>query len=135
MLHYKHMKKQSGFTVIELIVVIVVLLVAGVLLVLQRHDLEATHLDAQRKTAINAIYYNLEEVVYPTLKGYPATLDAAQLKAMDGELLKDTDGILINESGSQYLYEPSGCENNICKHYTLRANLEREDQFVKQSKH
>lgn len=129
------MKRQSGFTVIELIFALVILIVAGVIFTIQKNDLEATHRDSDRKIAINAIYYNLEEVVYPSLKGYPSKLDPKQLTAMDGELLKDSDGLTINESGSQYTYEPSACEGTLCKHYTLRANLEREAEFVKTSRH
>lgn len=100
---------------------------------IQKNNLEAIHRDSDRKTAINAIYYNLEEIVYPSLKGYPSKLDPKQLKAMDSNLLKDSNGITINESGSEYTYEPSACEGALCKHYTLRANLEREAQFVKNS--
>ena len=59
------MKKYSqGFTVIELIVAIVFISAAATLLFIQRSSLEATHRDNERKTAINAMYYNLEEVFY-----------------------------------------------------------------------
>ncbi len=129
------MKQQRGFTALELIVAIALLITAGVVFIMQKNDLEATHRDTFRKTAMNAIYYNLEEVVYPSLKGYPEKLDALQLKAMDAELLKDTSGTLINTTGSQYHYEPSSCNAGICAHYVLRATLEREPEFTKNSLH
>ncbi len=128
------MKKQAGFTAIELIVVIIVLISAGVIFLVQKNELAAEHRDSTRKVAINAIYYNLEEVVYPALKGYPATLDTKQLKAMDSDLLKDPNGIMINESGSDYVYEPSSCNGDVCQHYTLRATLEKEAEFIKKSR-
>lgn len=125
------MRKQLGFTVLELITAIVVLIAAGSIFIMQKNDIAATHRDTERKIAINAIYYNLEEVVYPTLHGYPAKLDAKQLKAMDPSLLEDPNGITINESGSQYTYEPSGCNSDICQHYKLHASQEKEAEFVK----
>ena len=128
------MRKQSGFTVIELIVAILVLVGAATIVLIQKNDLNAQHRDVQRKTAINAIYYNLEEVAYPVLGGYPAVLSPEQLKAMDQALLTDPSGIKIGESGSNYSYEPSSCTGTVCKHYTLYTTLEHEATFEKRSK-
>lgn len=128
------MKKQAGFTVLELIVAIIVLIAAGVIFFIQKNDIAAEHRDAIRKISINAIYYNLEEIVHPALGGYPAKLDTKQLKAMDSDLLKDPNGILINDTGSQYHYEPSSCNGDVCQHYTLRATLEKEAEFTKKSR-
>ncbi len=126
------MKASSGFTVVELLVAIAFLGVVGTLLFQQQQDLRIIHRDQDRKTAINAIYYNLEEVVKPTLGGYPRTLSAVQLKAMDKALLKDPAGVSIGEPTSQYRYEPTGCNGgDICAGYTLRADLEREADFIK----
>lgn len=128
------MRKEQGFTALELIAAIIILVAAGVIFLIQKNDMNAYHRDNTRKIAVNAIYYNLEEVVFPSLNGYPAKLDPKQLKAMDNELLKDTNGVIINESGSQYSYEPSDCAGDICKHYTLRATLEKEAEFTKKSR-
>lgn len=128
-------KLERGFTAIELSVAILVLAATGAIFWTQKQDLNAQHRDIDRKTAINAIYYNLEEVVYPTLNGYPAKIDAAQLKAMDAVLLSDPAGKKIGETGSTYSYEPSSCEGDVCKHYILRAQLEKEAEFVKRSQH
>ncbi len=129
------MQKQAGFTALELIVAIAILLAAGSIFLVQKNDIAAKHRDSIRKISINAIYYNLEEIVYPTLKGYPAKLDTKQLRAMDSDLLKDPNGILINESGSEYSYEPSSCSGDVCQHYELRATLEKEAAFTKKSRH
>lgn len=128
------MKKQAGFTALELIVAIIILIAAGVIFLVQKNDINAAHRDSLRKISINAIYYNLEEVVHPALGGYPATLDAKQLKAMDSDLLKDPNGVMIGETGSEYSYEPSSCNGDICQHYVLRATLEKEAEFTKKSR-
>lgn len=128
------MKKQFGFTALELIVAIIVLAAAGTIFWMQKADLNAQHRDIQRKTAINAMYYNLEEVVYPTLNAYPAKLDEKQLKAMDAGLLSDPAGIKVGDYGSSYSYEPSSCTGDVCAHYVLRAHLEKEADFTKESR-
>lgn len=129
------MRKTDGFTVVELIVAIVVLGAIGLIFLSQKNTLEAIHRDKTRKTAINAVYYNLEEVVKPALGGYPSKLDAKQLKAMDSDLLKDPWGKTIGDKESNYRYEATGCGGGaVCSGYTLRADLEREADFVKQNR-
>ena len=126
------MKSSSGFTVVELLVTIVFLGIVGTILLQQQQSLRVIHRDQDRKVAINAIHYNLEEVVKPTLGGYPRILRAIQLKAMDKELLKDPSGVAVGQPTSEYRYEPTGCNGgDICTGYTLRADLEREADFVK----
>ncbi len=128
------MNKSSGFTVIELVIAIAVLTIVGAIFYTQKSDLQASHRDSQRKTAINAIYYNLVEVVKPTLKGYPRVLKGEDLKAMDVSLLTDPDGKKLGASGSNYQYEPTECNGgDLCQSFTLRAKLEREDRFIKRS--
>lgn len=128
------MTKQAGFTALELIAAIVILIAAGAIFVVQKNDIAAEHRDTVRKISINAIYYNLEEIVHPTLGGYPAKLDTKQLRAMDSDLLKDPNGIRINETDSEYRYEPSSCSGDVCQHYVLRATLEKEAEFTKSSR-
>ena len=53
------MKKKSGFTVIEICVVIIFLIVVGVIFTIQRFELLAVQRDQIRKLSINEIYYNL----------------------------------------------------------------------------
>ncbi|MDX2776557.1 type II secretion system protein [Streptomyces caniscabiei] len=124
-------RTQSGFTVIELIIVIIFLSAATILLFIQRGNLEAADRDDKRKTAINAMYYNLEEVFYAKNGYYPATIDEKKLPAMDPALFTDPYGNKIGTSESEYRYEATGCTNDKCKGYTLRADLEKEDDFVK----
>jgi prepilin-type N-terminal cleavage/methylation domain-containing protein len=126
--------KQKGFTVVELLVAVVVLVLAGSIFFVQKNELKTTERDKDRKTAINAIYYNLEEVYFPANKSYPRAINASTVKAMDPALLKDPNGVAIGEQSSDYRYEPSGCDGDACKGYTLRANLERENDFIKTNK-
>jgi hypothetical protein len=126
------MKASHGFTVVELLVAVAFLGIVGTLLFQQQQSVRIIHADQDHKVAINAIHYNLEEVVKPALGGYPRVLSASQLKAMDKALLRDPSGVLIGEPTSQYRYEPTGCNGGeVCTGYTLRADLEREADFVK----
>lgn len=63
--------KQRGFTVIELLIIIVILIVGGWLFFSERGSVSAVQRDAARKVAINAMYYDLEEVYYPQHNYYP----------------------------------------------------------------
>lgn len=129
------MNRQHGFTVLEVLVAVVFLAFAGTLFYIQKHDLEVANRDNDRKTAINAMYYSLEEVFYPANNTYPRTISADNLKAVDPALFKDPNGNAVGESDSNYRYEPSGCNGDNCSGYTLRADLENESDFVKTSRH
>jgi type II secretory pathway pseudopilin PulG len=125
------MKRPYGFTVIEVIVVTLFLSVVTVVLFMQRADLTATHRDEQRKVAINAMYYSLEEIYFAQNKAYPTAITEKTLPAIDPSLLTDPTGAKIGEKTSNYRYEGINCNNDTCKGYTLRADLEKEADFVK----
>ena len=127
-------QRSSGFTVLELMIVIVFLVVAGTVFFVQKRDLEVAGRDSQRKTSINAIYYNLEDVFYPANKYYPEQLTSDQLKGLDPSQLKDPQGKTVGEYGSNYRYEPKDCQGGKCKSYTLTADLEYEADFAKTSR-
>lgn len=139
------MKHRSGFTVIELVFVVLLLAAASVIFFIQKDNIEVTARDTQRKTAINAMYYGLEEVYYKQHKSYPRTLDAATLPSIDEALFTDPTGIKLGQTTitvddeeisveSDYRYEPTNCTDNSCKSYTLRTTLENEADFVKTSR-
>lgn len=127
--------KQRGFTVIELMVIIVLLLVIGVVFLIQKNNIELAARDDNRKTAINSMYYTLEEVYYPQHKSYPKTLDTTTLPSVDPALLKDPAGVMVGASNSDYRYEPTDCSGTTCAGYTLRADLENEADYAKKSRH
>ncbi|MGB4768556.1 MAG: prepilin-type N-terminal cleavage/methylation domain-containing protein [Candidatus Saccharimonas sp.] len=126
---------KRGFTVIELFVVIVVLCVGGWLYFNEKSTADATQRDSARKVAINAMYYNLEEVFFPKNNYYPQTIDSKTLRAMDAGLFTDPTGIKLGEADSNYRYEPTGCTTDgKCSGYTLRSSMEREADFIKKSR-
>lgn len=127
-------KRSPGFTVIELIFVIVLLAGATVLFFVQKNNVEIGADDSQRKTAINAMYYSLEEVYFKKNNYYPVSIDSATLPSVDPALFEDPDGYIMGEAQSDYRYEGLNCTDNKCKSYTLRATLENEADYVKQSK-
>jgi type II secretory pathway pseudopilin PulG len=88
---------QNGFTVIELIAITIVLAIAAVLVFVQVNSLKVADQNNQRKTAINAMYYALEEVYYKQHSNYPATLTSATLPSVDPALFTDPDGFTLGK--------------------------------------
>lgn len=142
------MKRQAGFTVIELIVTAVILLAASGLFLYQKNQLQAAARDDKRKADINTIYHNLEKVYYVKHKAYPQDLSPKTLSAVHPDTFKDPDGIAINETRvsetpgfaeqrSNYRYEAKDCdlETSKCKKYELSTFLETEADYTKKSAH
>ena len=128
------MKYTRGFTVVELLVAIVVLVSAGTLFIMQKNDIQMTARDAQRKTAINAIHQSLEEVFFKQNKFYPEKLNADALPSVEASLFTDPSGQKLGEAKSAYRYEPAACEKGKCTSYVLRTTLEKEADYVKRSR-
>ena len=128
------MKYSRGFTVIELLVVIVLLAGASILFFVQKNNVEVAAKDEARKTSINAMYYSLEEVYFKQNGAYPRTVNSDVLPSVDPELFKDPSGVKIGESKSNFSYEGINCEGDKCKAYTLRTTLQNEDDFVKKNR-
>ena len=127
--------KTNGFTVVELIFAIVILVLAGTFFFIQKNNITVAGRDQERKTAINAMFYSLEEVYYKEHNHYPRTITEEILPSVDPAQLTDPFGIKIGEPDSDYRYEPTDCNNNDeCQSYTLRASLEHEDNYIKQSR-
>jgi type II secretory pathway pseudopilin PulG len=127
-------KRTDGFTVIELLVIVLVLGAASVLFFVQKGNLEISARDQQRKTAMNAMYYSLEEVFHKSNSFYPTTIDETVLPSVDPALFTDPTGVKIGQATSNYRYESVNCTDSKCKSYTLRSTLENEADFVKESK-
>lgn len=128
------MNYKKGFTIVELIIVIAVAAVASIFFFIQKSDIESAARDTQRKTAINAIYYSLEEVYFKENGSYPRTLEPETLPSVDEVLFKDPSGVMIGESDSDYRYEPTSCDDDKCEKYTLRTTLESEDDFIRKNR-
>ena len=120
-----------GFTIIELLFIIVLLTAASVLFFVQKNNLEVASSDETRKTSINAMYYSLEEVYFKDKGYYPQTINETVLPSVDPTLFKDPAGVKIGESTSDYRYEAYNCTDDHCKSYSLRAALQNEADYVK----
>ena len=130
------MKTKKAFTVLELVLAIIFVGVFVVLFFLQKVNLAAMDRDEKRKTAINAMYYALEEGYYENEKAYPENIEKSEdLPWIDPNLFTDPYGINIWDNGSDYSYEASDCTDGKCKSYTLRTKLEKEADYVKTSRH
>ena len=128
------MKKKSGFTILELAIVILFATLALVLFFIQKANMDAMRRDEDRKIAINAMYYALEEGFYTQNKYYPETISESNLTVMDPALFTDPNGVNLGQEGSNYTYTPANCEDGKCKEYTLRAELEKEEAYIKKSR-
>lgn len=126
--------RQRGFTVIELLALIALLIIVGTVFWTQKTTLETSAKDDTRKTSINAMYYSLEEVYYPVKKSYPKTLSAATLPSVDPALFKDPQGVEIGKAASDFSYEGKECTGETCKSYSLRTKLDNEADYVKDSR-
>jgi prepilin-type N-terminal cleavage/methylation domain-containing protein len=125
------MKSSRGFTVIELLIVVAVLVFASVIFFIQKQNIEIATRDDARRTSINAIYYSLEEVYKPQQGSYPRTVSEKKLPSVDPALFNDPSGNEIGMGESNYRYEPTGCIADACTGYTLRTTMEQEDDYVK----
>jgi len=128
------MKYSRGFTVIELLIVIVLFAAASLLFFVQKNNVEIAAKDEARKTSINAMYYSLEEVYFKQNSAYPRTVNGTILPSVDPELFKDPSGVKIGEANSNFSYEASNCDGDVCKEYTLRTTLQNEDDYIKTNK-
>lgn len=128
------MKRESGFTVIEAIVAVVVLIIIGVFFLMQRSDLLSAARDQERKTDINAIYLNLKNIYFADNSYYPTSVNNEILRGIDISAFIDPNGIFINSMGGDYFYEGMNCDNDgKCKEFRLSTQMEREAEYIKTS--
>lgn len=128
-------KAQSGFTIVELLIVIVVIGILAALVLNTFQGVQARARDTERKTDINAIHTHLE-VYYNDNGNYPvnaAAITVANLPGLDAEALVDPNGGSIGDCAdatdtAQYCYSvsPAACDNSAtaCDGYTLRGYQE-----------
>jgi prepilin-type N-terminal cleavage/methylation domain-containing protein len=137
--------RQKGFTIIELLIVIVIIGLLALLVLNNVGGATADARDAQRKDDIAKLatqleIYNNKESRYPTGAQLVGT-EFTDVVDIDAEVLIDPDGVQIGTTGSDYSYtvEPAGCDNTAtdCESFTLTATLENQDDnggvFTKQS--
>ena len=119
------MNVKKGFTIIEVTIVGAFAALLVIIFFLQKANVDAMNRDDDRKTAINAIYYALEEYYYPKYGYYPSEINEDVLPVIDPQLFTDPFGANVGTETSTYSYEPANCNTaNECQDFILRANLE-----------
>lgn len=153
-------RRADGFTIIELMVVIVILLILGTLIALTASGVQVKNRNSHRQTSINTIQGQLEAYyaqtnTYPTLQNLSdPTWRVTNLKNLQADALQDPRWRTSNKnctlhdkasaatspSANCYSYQvtaPDGsaCDNlkAICAHYILTAMLEGGEKYVKGS--
>ena len=125
------MNTKKGFTILEIIIVGIFASLLFILFFIQKSNIDAMERDKDRKTAINAMYYALEESFYAENGYYPESISEENIKVIDPALWTDPLGFNLGDPFSSYSYEPANCKESKCKEYTLKAELEKEDAYVK----
>ena len=87
--------------------------------------------DNDRKTAINAMYYALEESFYPEHHYYPEFISEDNIKVIDPALWTDPNGHNLGDPASSYSYQAANCKDGKCQEYILSSRLEKEDTYTK----
>lgn len=119
-MHKNILRKEGGFTLLELLIVIVIIGILAVLIVPNLISGPQRARDSQRKSDLRNIktaletYYN-DNNSYPVSGGWQAALET------NGAYIKDVP--VDPRSKSDYTYTPS-CTGNVCDSYTLSATVE-----------
>lgn len=128
----KLMKNIFGFTVIEFLVGIAAISIIAVVALTNIRTLRAENRDTASKADINTLVFQLESF-YEKNGYYPQAINSQTLTNLDSETFKDSHGETINQGSTLYVYSPGNCTENKCKNYEIRAELEREAPYVKES--
>jgi prepilin-type N-terminal cleavage/methylation domain-containing protein len=139
--------QQKGFTIVELLIVIVVIGILATLVIVTFTGVQQKARNTKRQTDLVALdghieAYNGQNGYYPTLANIndPA-FRAANMKGLDPSALKDPTGsaqqLVAVPTASAYAYVPSpaNCDNAAteCTGFVLTATLEGGGTYTKQS--
>jgi general secretion pathway protein G len=138
-------KKQQGFTIVELLIVIVVIGILAALVITTFTGIQQKGRNTERTTDVKALHGQIEAYYaqngrYPTLANLnDATWRGNNIKGLDPEALKDPKGsaqtLVASAAAGSYSYDvgPAGCDNTTtdCTTYTLTATLEGGGTYTK----
>lgn len=138
--------KQSGFTIVELLIVIVVIGILATLVIVTFSGIQQKARDTKRQTDITALASQLEvyyanNTYYPTLANVASdTWVTTNLKGLDtaGLVAPGATANSMSATAStttyQYVVTPTGCDNttgNLCTGFTVVANKEGGGNYTK----
>ena len=147
----KKSKDSKGFTIVELLIVIVVIAILATLVIVTFEGIQQKARDSKRQTDVDALASHLA-AFYANNGYYPTVTDlqtaswvSSNMKGFDPSALTDPKGNAITgnapASGTYaYSYVTVGCttsspssSTNECTSFTLTAELEAGGTFVKAS--
>jgi prepilin-type N-terminal cleavage/methylation domain-containing protein len=144
-------QKSKGFTIVELLIVIVVIAILATLVIVTFTGIQQKARDSKRETDIDALDSHLEAFYadngyYPTITDMTSSSWVANnMKGLDPSALTDPKGTLITGNAPAtgtyvYSYVTQGCtttqassSTNGCTSFVLTAELEAGGTFAKSS--
>jgi prepilin-type N-terminal cleavage/methylation domain-containing protein len=144
-------KKQQGFTIVELLIVIVVIGILAGLVVTTFTGIQQRARNTERQTDVKAIHAQVEAYYaqygkYPTLANLnDTTWRSTNMKGLDVEALKDPKGtastLVATPAANNYAYAvfaadgTTTCDNTTtdCGAYTLTATNEGGGTYAKKN--
>jgi general secretion pathway protein G len=137
-----YQSKERGFTIVELLIVIVVIGILAALVITTFTGIQQKARNTERETDIKALHsqieaYYAQNTKYPTLANMnDSTWRGSNMKGLDAEALKDPKGsaqtLVGSPAAGSYAYAVTNdagtaCDNtagNECTKYTLTATYE-----------
>lgn len=120
------MRRNQGFTIIELLTVLTLTLIVAALIIAQKNSVDASLRDKERKAALNSIYYGLKEGYFPKQQSYPTTISK--------EILPYTNPDAFTAIGDEIYtvrYIGKNCSEGKCQGFELKVKLEKEAEYRK----
>ncbi len=120
---YRLLKKQEGFTLLELLIVIVIIGILAVLIVPNLASGPQRARDGQRKSDLRNIKTALE-TYFNDKNGYPSSATWKTDLNTGGTYIKTIPVDPKTKSDYSYVPSASGCASGACVSYVLEATLE-----------